>query len=197
MDTDVLLDQAANGDESAVNVLLARHKPRLRHMVHVRMDPRLSARLDPSDIVQDALAEAHRRFPAYLEKREIPFYPWLRTIAWEKLLQMHRQHIFAERRTVRREVAQIGIAGDSKMMLVDRLAARAVSPSEQLVREELLARLEHAISLLSPRDHEVIVLKHLEDMTFSEAAAILNLTEEGVRSRYRRAIERLHSLLNS
>ena len=56
-------------------------------MVHLRLDPRLAARLDPSDVVQDTLAEAHKRLAAYAQDRQIPFYPWLRAIAWDKLVE--------------------------------------------------------------------------------------------------------------
>lgn len=85
MDTDHLLDLVAKGEPAAAATLLTRHKDRLRRMVHLRIDPRLSPRVDPSDVVQDTLAEAHKRLPAYAQAREVPFYPWLRAIAWDKL----------------------------------------------------------------------------------------------------------------
>jgi RNA polymerase sigma-70 factor (ECF subfamily) len=96
MDTEQLLDRVVQGDSSAASALLSRHQTRLRRMVYLRIDPRLAARLDPSDIVQDALAEAHRRLPGYAAERPIPFYPWLRRIAWDRLLQMRRRHIEAK-----------------------------------------------------------------------------------------------------
>jgi RNA polymerase sigma-70 factor, ECF subfamily len=82
------------------------------------------------------------------------------------------------------------------MMLVDRLAASTISPSRHVVHQELLARLGHAIAQLPPTDHEIIVLKHLEEMSFSEAAVVLGLSDEAVRSRYRRAVLRLHRMLS-
>jgi RNA polymerase sigma-70 factor (ECF subfamily) len=143
MDTDQLLDQVAHGDSSAAATLLTRHRDRLRRMVYLRIDPRLAARLDPSDIVQDALAEAHRRLPVYAAERPIPFCPWLRRIAWERLLRMHRRHIDAKRRTVLREDA-LPLSGDSEMLLAERLAA-ASTPSEQLLRREIRERLHDAL----------------------------------------------------
>lgn len=196
MDTDALLDRAAQGDSSAVNTLLIRHTARLRTMVALRIDARLAPRLDPSDVVQEALAEAHRKLPEYLDNRAVPFYPWLRKIAWEKLVHAHRRHVYAQRRSVRREAGRLDLSGDSKMMLVDRLAASSASPSDAMVRDELLTRVAAALADLPPRDHEIIVLKHLENMTFVEAAAVLELSEEAVRSRYRRAIERVHKIVS-
>ena len=194
MDTDALLDRAAQGDSSAVNTLLTRHATRLRGMVALRIDARLAPRLDPSDIVQEALAEAHKKLPEYLDNRAVPFYPWLRKIAWEKLVHSHRRHVYAQRRSVRREAGRLDLSGDSKMMLVDRLAASSASPSDAMVRDELMTRVAAALAELPPGDHEVIVLKHLENLTFVEAAAVLEMTEEAVRSRYRRAIERVHKI---
>ena len=96
-DTDELelLRAAADGDEAAGQQLLARHRGRLRQMVAVRLDRRLAARVDPSDVVQEALAEAARELADYLRERPLPFYPWLRQFAWERLLQLHRRHIAA------------------------------------------------------------------------------------------------------
>src|SRR4051812_8316766 len=99
-ETEQLIEQARRGDEAARQALLARHRSRLRQMVAVRMDGRLAARVDPSDIVQDALAEAHRTMDDYLRRRPLPFYPWLRRLAWERLVQLHRQHVEAGRRSL-------------------------------------------------------------------------------------------------
>jgi RNA polymerase sigma-70 factor (ECF subfamily) len=196
MDTDQLLDLVAQGEASAAATLLTRHKQRLDRMVQLRLDPRLAARLDPSDVVQDTLAEAHKRLPAYAQQRDVPFYPWLRAIAWDKLIEMKRRHVTAERRSVRREAGQLDLSGDSEMILVKRLAAATSTPSDQFIRSEMRARLQQSISQLPPRDHEVIVLRHLEELSFPEIAAVLRISEVAVYSRYRRALERLHRLLN-
>ena len=197
MDTDQLLDRVAQGESSAVATLLTRHEQRLRRMVNLRLDPRLAARLDPSDVVQDTLAEAHRRLPDYAVDRPMPFYPWLRAIAWDKLIEMTRRHIKAERRSVRREVGQLDLSGDSQMILVDRMMAVSASPSEQALRQEVRNRVQQAIGQLPPRDHEMIVLKHLEELNVPEIAAVLGIDQEAVYSRYRRTVQRLHRLLSN
>ena len=79
--TETLLDQITEGDKAATDRLLDRHRVRLRRMVAMRMDARMSARCDGSDIVQEALVEASRRLPEYIKRHDIPFYPWLRKIA--------------------------------------------------------------------------------------------------------------------
>jgi RNA polymerase sigma-70 factor (ECF subfamily) len=196
MDTDQLLDLVADGKSSAAATLLTRHKGRLRRMVRLRLDPRLTARLDPSDVVQDALAEAHIRLPSYVKEREIPFYPWLRAIAWDKLIEMKRRHIHAERRSVLREVSQLDLSGDSQLILAEHLLAATDAPRDRVLRDEMRARVQRTISELPPRDHEVIVLRHLEELSFAETAAVVGVSEDAIYSRYRRALQRLHRLLN-
>src|SRR3954453_14301442 len=93
IDTDELLRTAGLGDESARTELLARHRDRLRRMIAVRVDRRLAARVDPSDVVQEVLAEAAQGLSDYLRRRPLPFYAWLRQFAWERLLKLHRHHI--------------------------------------------------------------------------------------------------------
>src|SRR3954468_20220302 len=100
LDTEELLDRAGQGDGEARQRLLARHRYRLRQMITVRLDRRLAARGDPSDIVQEALADAARGLDDYLRDRPLPFYPWLRRFAWERLVEI-------DHRGVQRTVAQV------------------------------------------------------------------------------------------
>lgn len=86
-DTELLLASAAQGNTAACQALLARHRQRLRQVVALRLDRRLAARVDASDVVQEALAEAAQKLPEYLDRRPLPFYPWLRQLALERLAQ--------------------------------------------------------------------------------------------------------------
>ena len=97
---DVLLSDAARGDASAVRSLLEQHRDRLRRMVAVRLDRRLAPRLDPSDVVQEALADAAKRLPDYLRDRPMPFYPWLYRLVADRLAVTHRNHIASAVRAV-------------------------------------------------------------------------------------------------
>ena len=196
-DTDTLLRRAGAGDTSAAGQLLDRNRRRLRQMVAVRIDPRLSARVDPSDVVQEALAEASLRLPDYLRDRPLPFYPWLRQIAWERLVHLHYRHVEAQKRSVKREGRQVFFLPDqSAMQLADRLVAGGTSPSRNLLREELRERVRLVLDRLEPHDREVLVLWHLEQLSANEIAAVLEMTESGVKSRYRRALERLVHILD-
>jgi len=166
-------------------------------MISVRMDPRLVARIDPSDVIQEAMADASRKLPEYLQQRRCAFYPWLRQIAWERLVQLHRRHVQAQRRSVTREARwNMNLSDASTMLLADRLAASGTSVGGRMVREELRQRVRRALDQLPPRDREVVVLRHLEQLSFKEIAAVLEISQAAAQSRYRRAVERLHDLLS-
>src|SRR2546428_6352964 len=99
-ETQRLLEQARAGDPQAANRLLDRHRAYLRRLIEVRLDPKLRARVDPSDVVQETHLEASRRLEDYLQQPALPFRLWLRQIAYDRLLMLRRHHVGAARRTI-------------------------------------------------------------------------------------------------
>ena len=192
--TDLLLSRIGQGDAAAGPTLFAAHRRRLRQMIAVRLDPRLSARLDPSDVLQDVFAEASQRLADYARQRPIPFYPWLRQIAWQRLVKLHERHVYAEKRSVGREVWR-ALNDASAEHLADRLIDSATSPSGRLARKEALDRLARELARLSERDREVLILRYLEQLNVAEVAAVLGITESAVKLRHLRALDRLRRLL--
>ena len=132
----------------------------------------------------------------YAHCRPLPFYPWLRRLAWERLVRLHRRHLQAARRSVRRE-QPLPLPDESAVELADRLSARGSSPSVRLQREETANQVRTALAQLRPRDQEVLVLRHLEHLSVQEIAAILELTEDAVKTRHLRALQRLRQLLGN
>jgi RNA polymerase sigma-70 factor (ECF subfamily) len=194
-DTEQLLDAAARGDADARGRLLDRHRQRLKRMVAVRLDRRLAARVDPSDLVQETLAEAHRRLDAYLHQRPLPFFPWLRQLAADRLGMLHRRHVGAGRRSITREEPP-ALPGESALALADRLLAASNGPSAGLRREERRALVRAALDDLPERDREVLVLRYLEQLSTAEVAEVLGIGEGAVKMRLLRAARRLHGLLH-
>src|SRR5580704_2257353 len=128
-DTEELLRQAEDGDPGARDGLLARHRDRLRKMNAWRLDQRLAARVDPSDVVQEVLLEASGKMERYLRERPLPFFPWLRALAGERLATLHRRHIRARGRSVLREEAGLlNLPDESAAELAARLVTSSTSP---------------------------------------------------------------------
>jgi RNA polymerase sigma-70 factor (ECF subfamily) len=201
-DTDTLIRKARQGDRVAREQLLVRYRGRLRQMIAIRLDPRVAARVDPSDVVQEALTDASRKLSEYLKHRPIPYYPWLRKLALERLVKLHRRHIQAQKRSVTREEDWLpSLPDESAVELADRVAAGNLGvqpgsvPMGHLLREELRRRVRTILVQLGPRDREVLVLRHLEQMTPREMSAVLGISEGAVRVRHLRALQRFRELL--
>lgn len=195
-ETEGLLERAAQGDQRAVEQLLTQYRPRLRKMVMVRMDPRLKARMDPSDVVQEAIMDATRMMPEYLRDRPLPYYPWLRQIAWQRLYDLHRRHVEAKKRSVTREDVEAMMLSDGSIVqLAERVVASGTSPSMNLFRKELRRRVRDALGQMKAEDREVLVLRYLEQLDANEIAAIVGVSRDAVNMRHLRALKRLRGLL--
>src|SRR4051794_35566418 len=104
-ETDVWLQRASQGDPERFGAILEAYRPRLRRMVALRLDPRLLGRIDPSDVIQEAYLEASARLAEYLQKPVMPFFLWLRFLADQKVVTLHRHHLGTQMRDVGREVS--------------------------------------------------------------------------------------------
>ncbi len=187
-----LLEQARAEEAGAVDRLLQRHRPYLRQLAALRLDPRVQARVDPSDVVQEAQLEASRRLRDYLDKPAMPFRLWLRQIAYDRLVMLQRAHLRAGKRSVRREV---GLPDDSTLLLARQLFAAQPKPSDDLAKDELMRRVRDAVARLGDDDREILLLRNFEGLTNQEAARVLDLNPVAASKRYGRALLRLRHLL--
>src|SRR5690606_22665463 len=148
-DIDELLQRATAGDQAAVSDLLQRYHRRLKQMVAARIDARVRARVDPSDVIQETFVSAAQLLPQYLESQPIPFYPWLRRIAWQTLVHVHERHLDAGCRSVRREQAGGWQTSDASAIEFARLLeGDLTSPSGVLSRKELRRNIQNALDRL-------------------------------------------------
>ena len=183
-DTSALVRSLGAGDQQATERLLDRHRDRLKRMVAIRMHLALTARIDPSDIVQEALILAAQRLPQYVEQQPIAFYPWLRQLTFERLIELHRYHMEREKRSVRREVPlELALSDRSASQLADRLVDRSLDPKSRLVRRELRQRVRAALDDLPESYREVLVLRHLEQLSVEDAAGVMGIAPATVKTR--------------
>jgi RNA polymerase sigma-70 factor (ECF subfamily) len=194
VETEMLLGRIGGGDDAAAAALLAGHRRRLRQMIAIRLDPRLSARLDPSDVLQEVFAEASRRLAEYARRRPIPFYPWLRRIAWERLVKLHERHLYRQKRAATRDI-RLPMGDQSSMLLAEYFIDSGTSPSRQVLRVESRARVQAALAQMPERDRELLVLRYLEQLSMAEIATVMDSTEGAVKVRHLRALERFRGIL--
>ena len=192
VETQRLLEQVQAGDAQARDQLLARHRTFLHRIVELRLDPRLRARVDASDVVQEVQIDAFRRLPDYLQRRPMPFRLWLRKTAQERLLKIQRRHLEAGRRAIGREVP---LPMESSLVLGRQLLASASTPSQHLDRSEVAGRVREAVAQLSETDREVLVLRNFEGLSNAEIGFLLGLDADSVSKRHGRALLRLRKLL--
>jgi RNA polymerase sigma-70 factor (ECF subfamily) len=198
-DTARLLQRAQTGDQAALNELFSRHRSRLRRMVELRLDRRLQARIDASDVIQEAYVDAVARMEEYLRDPRYPLFLWLRLIVGERLLKLHRHHLGTQMRDAALEVSLYrgALPAASSAALAAQLLGKQTSPTQAAVRAERMLRLQEALNTLDPMDREVLSLRHFEDMTIAETALSLEIEESAAAKRYVRALKRLKTILAS
>lgn len=196
-ETRELMLQAGRGEETAVNALLDRHREALRHMVRARLDQRLSRRVDASDVVQDVLLEASQRLADYLRDPRLPFSLWLREMAKDRIIDLHRRHRVAVRRSLDKEqpLSPAAFGDRSSLELAAQLRDPELTPAANALHRELHQRFLDALDRMDEEDREILVIRHVEQLSNSDAAAILGLSAPAAGMRHLRALRRMREIL--
>ena len=198
-DTHRLLELVRGGDRHAVDRLLRRHRDRLRRLVDARLDRAIAPRVDASDIVQEALIVASRRLDQYLADPTMPFGNWLRLLARDQMIDAHRRHRRAEKRSVDREQrAPDPRNGDAAPRpLTEQLVDSELTPAAAALRRELLQRFHAAVEEMNDDDRAILLMRHFEQMTNAQVAQALDLSPPAAGMRYLRALRRLQDRLHT
>lgn len=193
--TGSLLRKISDGEPDALNHLMDRHRPALRRMIEMRLDRQIQGRVDASDVVQDVLIEAAQRMRTYLEKPDMPFHLWLRQMAKDRIIDLHRRH-HAQRRSVDLEQSMAAAFPDqSSLDLMAQIQDQDLTPAAATLRREMERRFHQALTQLHEDDREIILMRHAEHLGNGEVAQALNLTAAAAGMRYLRAIRRLKEVL--
>jgi RNA polymerase sigma-70 factor (ECF subfamily) len=196
-ETQELMREAGRGEPTAVNELLDRHRNALRNMVQARLDQRLSRRVDASDVVQDVLLEASQRLAGYLRDPRLPFSLWLREMAKDRIIDLHRRHRVAMRRSLDKEqpLSPANFGDRSSLELAAQLRDPELTPAAMALRQELHQRFLDALDRMEEDDREILVMRHVEQLSNSDAAQILGLTPPAAGMRHLRALRRMREIL--
>lgn len=193
--TDALLKNLREGNDKAVNELLERHRTPLRRMIELRLDRQMARRVDASDVVQDVFIEASGRLREYLENPRLPFHVWLRHLARDRMIDLHRRHRGALRRSMDREQALPVSQENSGDQLMDQFKDDELTPAAENIRREFEERFLLALEQLEADDREMILMRHFEQLGNNEVAEILGLTPPAAGMRHLRALRKLRNVL--
>lgn len=191
-DPQLLLDEVAQGSPGALDRLLAAHRRELLDYVRLRLSRQLSARLDPSDVVQEVQLTVAQRIDDYLQRRPMPFPIWLRKTALERLANLRKHHTRG-RRTPQAEAV---LPDQTSLALIKSLIDPRYSPSQSLVAAETATEIKLALAELPEADREILLMRQLEGTQFNEIAQILEIEPAAARKRFGRALLKLKEVMS-
>jgi RNA polymerase sigma-70 factor (ECF subfamily) len=186
----------SHGDQALADAM-AEYAPRLHHAVELRVDPRVVGRVDAADVLQEAFLEARKRLPRYLSDPSVPVFVWLRGVVLDTLIDFHRRHLGAKMRDAGQEVSlhRHATPDASSVALAACLIGDLTSPSQAAIREETARQIEVALAGMDEIDREVLILRHFEQMTNDEVAAVVGVKKAAASRRYMRALARFRQVL--
>lgn len=190
------LNELRSGGKNALAAVFSRYRGRLERLVDCRLDPRLLARVDSSDVVQEAYIEVARRIDTFLSAPTVSLFVWLRQITWQTLLDVHRRHL-GQCRNAGQEIPLFDQHGDRSASDAGPppLAGSLTSPSQVAMRNERMLLLQDAIRQMDQTDREILALRHFRHLTNGEVAQVLGITKTAASNRYIRALKRLRDSL--
>jgi RNA polymerase sigma-70 factor (ECF subfamily) len=190
-----LLVQAVDGTEAARGALLERYRAYLELLARVEIGRQLRSKVDTADVVQETFLEAHRSFGSFRGVGEREFVAWLRGILARRITHLARRYLGTQGRDVRRE-RELEIDLDHSSRILDRgLLAPQSTPSHQMAQREQGVLLADAIGRLPDDYRDVVVLRHLEELSFPEIARRMERTLGSVQKLWVRALVQLRELL--
>jgi len=194
-DVEQLMGRAQAGDAAALGQLLQLYRNYLALLARLNIDARLQGKVDASDLVQETFLKAHRNFGQFRGNTEEELVSWLRQILTNNLANLVRHYLGLKRRDVRLE-RQLAAEMDRSSRLMDGgLIAPGSSPSRQASRREQAVLLADVLKQLPADYREVLILRHLEGLTFAQVAQRLGRTEGSVQKLWVRALARLRRSL--
>jgi RNA polymerase sigma-70 factor, ECF subfamily len=192
-----LVNRVLRGDRDALAELFSIYRPRLWRLVTFRLHPRLQGRIDADDVLQEAWLRAIDRMDSFLHDAATSPFLWFRTIVSQTLVDLHRFHMGAQKRSAAREfsIDKGWNSQSTSSSLAFHLQQPTRSPSSTFSRAEQARHLDTALRGMNENDREVLALRHFEELSNSETARVLNMSEQAASARYIRALARLKQVL--
>lgn len=194
-DVERLLELARDGDARVVGELFELYRSYLRLLARLEIGRRLQGKVDDSDLVQETFLEAHRHFDHFRGATEGELVRWLREILADRLAKLVRRYCGTQQRDVRLERDLAQAVEQSSQAMGRSLVAPESSPSQQAARREQSVLLADALERLPEAYREVIILSHLEGLSFPQVAQRMGRTVDSVKNLWARAVRKLRQRL--
>jgi RNA polymerase sigma-70 factor (ECF subfamily) len=192
-----LLERAKEGDHRALAELLGLYRNYLAILAQVHVDTTIQAKVDPSDLAQEACLQAARDFAQFRGNTEAEFTAWLRQILAHRGFTMIRQYKGAQRRNVCREEQIAAEIDGSSQALAHVPVSSRYSPSQSAARRETAVLLADALATLPTHYRDALVLHHLERRPLAEVAERMNRSLDSVKKLLARALIQLKVAMES
>ncbi len=189
------LTQARSGNQAALGELLESYRGYLLLLARVQIGRRLQGKIDPADVVQEAFLAAYQGFAGFRGSSEGELIAWLRRVLASRLANLVRYFWGTSRRDVALERELEYELDQSSRVMTQALIADQSSPSQQAVRREQAVVLADALGRLPSDYREVLILRHLEGLSFPEAARRMGKTLDSVEKLWMRALGKLRRTL--
>lgn len=190
-----LLELAKAGDETALGTLLERYRRYLNLLARINIGRRLQAKLDASDVVQEAFLGAYRDFPKFRGGTEAEFTGWLRQVLANVLANLVRHYEKTQQRNVKLERQLVQELNQSSVAINLAFVAAQTTPSQIAARREMGVVLAEALDELSRDERELLVLRHFEELPFAEVAERMKRTIDSVKKLWPRALAHLRQII--
>ncbi len=186
-----LIMAARGGDADALGELLSKYRRYLVFLARSGLHKHLQAKADPSDIAQEVCLAAHGNIGDFRGESPEQFAAWLRRILTNTLAMHIRRYLGTDKRDARLEKNLNQSITNASGFLQSYLAADVTSPSQQFARNEAFLQLATALETLPEEYRQVIVLRHVEGLPFSDVARMMNRTVNSVEKLWVRALGKL------
>jgi RNA polymerase sigma-70 factor (ECF subfamily) len=165
------------GDTDAYAALVKRHSATLFRVAY-----RITGnQADADDVVQEAFLRGYRKLDGFESRSN--FGTWIYRIAVRCALDRIDGRKADERSRVSEET-------DLEQQAV-QVADQAAGPERLLLSAEIAAMQEMALRSLSPTERTAFVLRHLEDRSTEEIAAVLGIAPNAAKQAVFRAVQKL------
>jgi RNA polymerase sigma-70 factor (ECF subfamily) len=175
---------------------LVRYRGYLSALAQIELGQRLRSKVDPSDIVQQSLLEAHQDIRGLQGKTEAELVAWLRTILARNICNTAREYA-AQKRDLKRERSLAQQLDESSVRLERFLAGEQTSPSQCAMRNEHIDKLAAALGELPADQRTAVILKHFHGWSLAQISQHMDRSTLAVAGLLKRGLKNLRQAMSN